>query len=556
MFRYFSVPVIFILLHTGIQGQVQPDYRYAETVFNTLVRTIDQNGISKPKLIVLPDENLIAKTFPSGEIRIGYGLVVHCRSFGKDSSNAIAHVLSHELMHYYNNHFWAENFGTAYADTEWGEHIAKTGNDTSTVRLYETQADAYGMYYAFSAGYNTLDAGPSVLDSIYSWYHLQQAIPGYPTLADRRQIAVSSKKNIAALIPVFEIANHCMQLAQVTDGLTQAALIRLAASGYAHILDNNIHAKELYVNMAAGKIMEAVSFTDDVNGSVAFPYMLETGSVLYNSTGTRAYGNISEAYADSMRTALLDEAETACLTALKLDKNFTAASIDLSIVYYLKEKYGSAEDALIAAGRSAAGNKNILWPLHEMQAFIAFGRSDSTAMRKYFMEAEKSGNASAKENFKILSAHLQNKNIAPEQLPSAALTLTEENNTETINGQPVVTYLTGLQGKKTNRYEYKNGDAILFMDTIGNYITYDLRSRFSNSPITKVRLAASTASSDERTSAGLTLKSSVAELEKLYGKPDAVLAESSASVYYYAPQHMLVWVQDDTVTKWLYWLVK
>ena len=107
--------------------------------------------------------------------------------------------------------------------------MQESGKSLNVMRLYETQADEYGMYYAFSAGYRTLYIGDKVLDSIYTWFHLNEQLPGYPSLTERKQISIEARANIAKLIPVFETGNNCLLLAQMMGGDQQMLLAKTAA---------------------------------------------------------------------------------------------------------------------------------------------------------------------------------------------------------------------------------------------------------------------------------------------------------------------------------------
>lgn len=528
-------------------AQTSYNYDYAQQIFDKLVKTINLTTPSKPKLVVVFDNDFVARTYPQGEIRVGYSLIDHCRSFGADSCNALAHVLSHELTHYYANHFWAENFGTAYADMHWGEEIAQAGVDTSVRKLYETQADEYGMYYAFSAGYKTLHVAPHLLDSIYTWYHLSPEMPGYPSLSDRKEIATESAENIAALIPAFESANLMLELAQTLGGDQQNALLSLALSGYGHILDAHIHTVELYNNLAAGKIILALSYADDPYASLRLPVMLETKSYLYNSSGSRGMGNADP---DQM-SSLLSDAETACENALKLDKNFYPAYINSALIYYLEGKKGSASDALDAARNIMGKEHPMAWTLYEIQALLDAADGNIKAMQTDFAEAAKAGSRSASYNEKVLSEKADNSSASQGNAVQSLMPDT----LETIDSTWIGDFLNALPVPKNHRLDLHDGSAIIFSDTMQGYVYYDIKPRTAGIALHKIRFFVS-ADDALKTSKGLSRGDTQKQLEKLYGGPSYTLAESDASIRIYPSRNLMVWIQDGKVYKWAYWLVR
>ena len=82
---------------------------YCRDVFTRLVNSVSNVYSAKPTLTIVPSDYLVAETYSTGEIKVGSRLVDLCRRFGKDSTNAMAHILSHELAHFYQNH--AFDFG-------------------------------------------------------------------------------------------------------------------------------------------------------------------------------------------------------------------------------------------------------------------------------------------------------------------------------------------------------------------------------------------------------------------------------------------------------------
>lgn len=103
-----------------------------------------------------------------------------CTKFGKDSLHAIASLIGHELAHHFEKHSWCSSF--SYLLGEETEVVKTLKKASSEQRLsYEAQADEYGGFYGYLAGYKTYDITPKLLESIYSYYKMPERISGYPS---------------------------------------------------------------------------------------------------------------------------------------------------------------------------------------------------------------------------------------------------------------------------------------------------------------------------------------------------------------------------------------
>ena len=83
----------------------------AQKVFDDLLRARADFRMQTPTLVVSKKEGHIA-AFDPDRIQVvldekAYDL---CATFGKDSLNAIAALLGHELIHYYEKHDWRRHF--------------------------------------------------------------------------------------------------------------------------------------------------------------------------------------------------------------------------------------------------------------------------------------------------------------------------------------------------------------------------------------------------------------------------------------------------------------
>jgi len=549
LLRTISLLTLCLCLHTG-RAQQTLDYKYAQDVFNRLVRVINLSSPAKPLLEVIPDPSKIAETTPEGKIIIGYGLIERCRSFGKDSANALAHVLSHELTHYYSGHFWSDRFGSAYADISWGKTISNTGDSPEVMQQYETQADEYGMYYAFAAGFRTLDVGDRVLDSIYHWYQLQEKLPGYPSLVERKLIAGAARKNILALIPVFEDANLCLTLAQTLSGEQQAMLAQAAAYQYDDILAQKIQTKEMYNNAAVARMLSIVYLLPDSLQSIQFPCMLETGSMLYRAEKSRTQNGGPDSVQQVLITERLEDAMELLTAAIKADKQFYPAYINKAIAAWLLGNYGTAGDALQTASRIMGESHPLIWAVYEMRGILEFTQWQQLDPELFAMASGK-GSASAAYNLALLDKKTDPVKLAEMQKPAVANATDTE---ELFDGISVFDYMDKLAANRTGRMDLQNGQLIIYSDTIALATIFYVRANYKPS-FAKLRFLV-VDDANASTSKNLRRGDNLSLLEKKYGKPAHILLESRAVVYHYPAQNLFVWMEDGKVTKWAYWWMK
>jgi len=174
-------------------------------VFNNLVNAYASTK-SSPSLKILSGRasKVVAQyiTYPSPTIQIDETLYDICMSLGKDSANALAIILGHELAHYYNDHSWCSDYAFALRYSALGNTLNKVSKESKIEK--ESIADSYGLFYSTLAGYKPFDVFNPLLDKIYKQYKLPEIVPGYPSKKERKEINKVQKGKIDGLVPVFE----------------------------------------------------------------------------------------------------------------------------------------------------------------------------------------------------------------------------------------------------------------------------------------------------------------------------------------------------------------
>jgi tetratricopeptide (TPR) repeat protein len=176
----------------------------AQRVYDQLVQAI---GDSRPApRLRLRSSVQVACYWPDKhEIDLDERAFDLCQSM-PDRDAALSVLLGHELAHYYGHHGWTQEFGNAIPDDLAGQ--LKILSDSDRLQC-EMQADYFGGYYGYLAGFNTLGEFPKLIEAIY---HRYDRMPGYPSLSEREAIADQAQEKLARLIPVFDAGNVLLAL--------------------------------------------------------------------------------------------------------------------------------------------------------------------------------------------------------------------------------------------------------------------------------------------------------------------------------------------------------
>jgi hypothetical protein len=183
----------------------QYKYRVAREVFDKLLQARGDFRQAAPGFIMNNGEQFVAWMNPR-EVQIGIEEKAYdiCIGFGADSLNALAALISHELVHYFEKHDWNRHFATQNKQLETTKKI----DDLALAEgiKHEAQADYLGGFLAHTAGYQVMGLMPQLLAKVYAAYQLPSQISGYPSLEDRVAISRNTMEQLKQLVVVYETA--------------------------------------------------------------------------------------------------------------------------------------------------------------------------------------------------------------------------------------------------------------------------------------------------------------------------------------------------------------
>jgi tetratricopeptide (TPR) repeat protein len=310
-------------------GQDTPEKKQIQAVFDQLVMAYG-NVKSRPQLIVVQDSDkqvLPAKYEPDPKpnIQVDGSLVILFRTFGKDSLNALAVVLSHELAHYYSDHTFCSDYAYALKDQSKSlSDLLKSVSKQEKISK-ETEADQKGFFYAAAAGYVPFEVQSSVLDKIYAEYQYPDSLPGYPTKQQRVSIAVTAEKKAKDLYDTFQAGLKWMN----EKNYEKAIEAFEEANSY-------IPFRENYNNMGVARALMALDLKDpdyaekEYPDRFLYPFEIDNQSRLKKEM-VRGVDYEKEEKINQLLLAAMTNLEE----AIRLDRGYSKSYINLACVFDL-----------------------------------------------------------------------------------------------------------------------------------------------------------------------------------------------------------------------------
>jgi hypothetical protein len=310
----------------SLNSYAQPD-SYIDNIVNRVYYNLNQaiGDLSHdiPTLIMSENSKSVARYIPNGnKIEFEYQAYHICRKMGKDSLNAVAFILSHELGHYYRDHKWLSDVGSSYAGTDLGDKLELTKESIDTTIKYETEADEYSCFYSKIAGYSITNA-PQLFDSLYRGYSLPNDISRYPSLDDRKKIAKTIEKQTSELYRLYDIASILMLKGE----------FRCASILYKDILNKRFGSREIFNNIGVSYALEGLKYASDNYKDLAFPFTIDLASRLSkNLRGSNKTDTLKAASYFNRAKEMFEKSK-------KLDGNYMPTKINLAIVSALNYEF-------------------------------------------------------------------------------------------------------------------------------------------------------------------------------------------------------------------------
>lgn len=360
-------------------------YEVAKDVFDDLVAGQGDFRRQAPTFVMKDSEMFVAWARPeSAEIGLEELAYDICASFGADSLNALAALLAHELMHYYEKHEWSRHF----VKQNQGLTTAQRMEQIKEGLKLEAQADHLGGFLAYSVGYDVYGIMPQLLEKIYAetGYDLPNDIPGYPSLEDRVAMSESAMEHLKDLQVVLETANYLQVLG-----------INETADQYYRFILRDFQSRDIYNNAGTNLLMSALDFFTEKEMPFALPIELDPESRL-----TRPRTRDPERERIRQREAIIGRAIDYFDRALLLDENYHPAYLNKAVSYALIYDWEEAEYQLRKLMKNQPESKieSDIWVSRGLIAALRQNYEEARAIWR--KEAEQNNNPLAELNLFIL----------------------------------------------------------------------------------------------------------------------------------------------------------
>ena len=368
-------------------GAVLPD-RYAPL-----------SAVSREEPVIIVDQRLLEAVAPLGPNR----------------DSALALILGHDLAHFYLRHRLGRE-GLGFAD-----HLRSPPGDGSpagadaavrervrTVAAVETEAEAdyYGGFYGFLAGYDTTVVADQVFDLVYRRLNVTD-LRGYPSLTERKQIMADVGRRLGELSVQYETANRLLVVGRPLEAAK--LLDRLATQ---------VGAVEIYTNAGVAWAVAALAASPPGRFPYLYPFLHDRESRLARAgvtspaeqSKTQVAKHASTGPAENeLWSEYLENAGRDLDKALALNPGNPLALVNRAVICQMS---GETETALLLARRAELAAEDqlpVLSAVHLLRGIIQAVQGGSEAAAREFRQAALQGFGQGDRTLGILLT----KNVEP-----------------------------------------------------------------------------------------------------------------------------------------------
>lgn len=466
-------------------------------------------------------------------VNLGEDIYDICIHFGADSLDALALVLGHELAHFYKDHEWGLAFGTAHFNSGIGEEIYDLSLSPERKREMEAEADYFGAFFSYVAGYDALDIGPVFYDSLYAVLDIPDDTEGYPSRADRVGIAEGVRQELKDLARIFDAANFLMAVEEYES----------AGRCFAYV-QRKFPSREVMNN--AGVCYARAALNQYREGELKFIYPLG----LDTETHLPKYGAKSgKEDPEEKRKKLLESARELFLGAIRVDESYAQAHVNLALVEELRGEglmaRAFAEKGLklaLEAGETfLAGNARIA-------TGIALAKSgDVEGAEEVLKHAKEGSPVLAEWNLARLKGEEKEEMREEGELASP---LEESIGEEELEPRMAEILLFEARRLEVMREYEGQGDLEVRVAEGSTWMGISVK-RYSF-PMSRLNFLATPLSYELPSARGIRIGDSEARVRELYGAPGQI-SIMGKQIYFLYPQTGILFIfnSDRSVTRWV-----
>jgi tetratricopeptide (TPR) repeat protein len=248
---------------------------------------------------------------------------------------------------------------------------------------------------------------------------------------------------------------------------------------------------------------------------------------------------------------LLEKSKDAFTQALKGNKKYIPANINIAMVHFLLKEEGSLADKLKTIQTLIKDQDSFLSVYYQLEAFGYYLKGDAKKMNDSFKRAIKLKDNSALLNNQYLNNTTSNTDEAMGMLKWPVDTA------EKIFGKTVNSFFKDYRSSQDTRLDPYHQKFILWTQKKDGGTIYTFRSLFSQTIYRDVMFF-EVEDLNFNTSAGVQLNTHADKVQKIYGNPFFKNVSASTDQYLYPSQSMIITVNHDSqlVTGIMYYGMK
>lgn len=313
------------------EAQTNPP-AFVQKVYDDIFNTMNDGKVIRPRVVMSDKPSEVATYDPTGSeplIKLGVNFIALVRNFGSDSSNAIAHVLGHELAHVIlRQNDLINSIGSGYASADYNNGIKKFKKVLQD-SVFERQADEFSAFFAHMAGYQTTGIGEILLDSIYRRFNLNdKKLSRYPKLTERKEIVKHAERKMSVLKMFFDASIFCIlsENYEMSDAFNRA------------IIRENFPSREVHNNLGVTYLIKGISLLDSIDFPYQFPISIDVSTRL-SSSPERSLDDDARSY--------LQQSIHHFQNAIQCSESYEIAWLNKAIAHFILGEYDSYDIALI-----------------------------------------------------------------------------------------------------------------------------------------------------------------------------------------------------------------
>lgn len=322
--------IIFFFLPNLTFG-MEVDSLILQNILDEIYESVADYRVSKPEIEITNTQSYVAKYSPgSHKISVESKAIEVCKLLKPFEKEALAFIIGHELAHSYQDYLSSNDESSFLA-----YHKINTSSRNHSNDAKEKEADVFGAFSAYLAGYEIQNIFPDIIDSLYSSYNIgEKLLSNYPSKSYRKKTATSLSTKLDTMVNLYESAT----LFSLSGYYDEAKNITLE-------LNKNYKGCEIYNLIASNILLEVIDLKCSSDEGPFYPIELDFNSSIQRAQ-TVAAKSLSELEKQYI-SKLLQDAMIKLDVGAKMNPYYFPIRINKVYAFLLNENHKAAWNEIL-----------------------------------------------------------------------------------------------------------------------------------------------------------------------------------------------------------------